>query len=109
MESLVASFRLPKNAQENLDFTKMTDQQYIAFRHAFVEERMYHETYRTNSNQKAIEMILSVVCMVLCNRVPKGAVVFRTESIAHKIKMVNVPRGVEIRDRVGIEKVASGE
>ena len=84
----------------------MTDQQYIAFRHAFVEERMYHETYRTNTNQKAIEMILSVVCMVLCNRVPKGVVVFRTESIASKIKMVNVPRGVEIRDRIGIEKVA---
>lgn len=96
MEQLIASFKLPKNAQENLDFTKVTDQQYIAFRHAFVEERMYNSVYKNNSGQNAMEMLLSVLCMIICNRVPKGVVVFRSESIAHKVKLINVPRGVEV-------------
>ena len=56
-----------------------------------------------------MEMILSVLCMVMCNRVPKGVVVFRPETIANKIRMLNVPRGVEVRDRMGIEKVTTPE
>ena len=70
---------------------------------------MYHDTYRSNKDQKAMEMILSVLCMVMCNRVPKGVVVFRPETIANKIRMLNVPRGVEVRDRMGIEKVTTPE
>ena len=70
---------------------------------------MYHDTYRSNKDQKAMEMILSVLCMVMCNRVPKGVVVFRSETIANKIRMLNVPRGVEVRDRMGIEKVTTPE
>ena len=51
-----------------------------------------------------MDMVLTAICMVLCNRVPKGAVSFRTDGLAAKIKLVMPPRGVEVRTRIGIEK-----
>ena len=104
VDQLISSWRLPRNAHDNLDFSRLTAQQYIAFRHAFVEQRMYNPTYVANKGHKAMDMVLTVICMVLCNRVPKGAVSFRTDGLAAKIKLVMPPRGVEVRTRVGVEK-----
>jgi len=53
-----------------------------------------------------MDLILSAICMILCNRIPKGVVPFRTEGLASKIKLVNIPRGVEIENRSVFEKVA---
>ena len=65
---------------------------------------MYNPTYIANKGHKAMDMVLTVICMVLCNRVPKGAVSFRTDGLAAKIKLVMPPRGVEVRTRIGVEK-----
>jgi len=97
---------LPKNNEGILDFTKLNMEQYLAFRHAFVEQRMYNETYRANTGARAMTLILDSICMVLCNRVPKGIVSFRPDSIISKIRLVGPPRGVEIADRTLVEKVS---
>ena len=60
---------------------------------------MFNETYRANTGQRAITLILDSICMILCNRVPKGIVSFRPDSIINKIRLVGPPRGVEIADR----------
>lgn len=73
-ETVISSFKLPRNANDTLDYTKLTADQYIAFRHAFVEQRMYNPTYMANKGGRAMDLILSVLCMVLCNKVPKGLV-----------------------------------
>ena len=65
---------------------------------------MYNSTYISNKGHKAMDMILTVICMVLCNRVPKGCVSFRTDGLATKIKLVMPPRGVEVRTRIAMEK-----
>ena len=106
LEALIATFKLPKNNEGILDFTKLNMEQYLAFRHAFVEERMFNETYKANTGQRAITLILDSVCMILCNRVPKGVVQFRPDSIINKIRLVGPPRGVEIVDRTQVEKVS---
>lgn len=106
LEALILTFKLPKNNEGILDFTKLNMEQYFAFRHAFVEERMFNETYRANTGQRAITLILDSICMILCNRVPKGIVSFRPDSIINKIRLVGPPRGVEIVDRTQVEKVS---
>ena len=52
-----------------------------------------------------MDLLLSVLCMVLCNRVPKGLVTFRTDQLTSKIKMVHAPRGVEFTQRTQVERV----
>ena len=74
----------------------MKDDQYLAFKHAFVEERLYNETFKANKGTKAMDLILSTLCAILCHRVPKGIVPFRADSLAGKVKLVAPPRGVEI-------------
>jgi len=44
--------------------------------------------------------------MVMCGRVPKNVVVFSTNNLASAIKLVNAPRGIELADRIAIEKMA---
>ena len=51
-----------------------------------------------------MELILSTVCMLLCNKLPKGVVQFRTENLSSKIRLVNAPKNVEPFDRVVMEK-----
>ena len=100
LDSLIQSFKLPKTPQDSIDFTKMTTEQYFAFRHAFVEERMFNDVYRANKGQRAMSLILDTICQILCNRTPKGVVSFRPDSLIPKIKLVSPPRGVEVERRV---------
>lgn len=106
LDQLIQTFKVPKNPNDgSLDFSRLTNEQYIAFRHSFVEKRMYNKTYMLNRGNKAMELILTVICMIVCNRVPKGVVPFNTANLASKIKLVQAPRGVEFTQRVQIEKV----
>ena len=106
LEALIATFKLPKTPNDSLDYTKMTTEQYFAFRHAFVQERMYNETFMANTGSQAMTMILDTICQILCNKTPKGIVSFRPDSIISKIKLVSAPRGVETERRVTVEKVS---
>lgn len=83
----------------------MNNEQYIAFRHAFVEERMYHPIYKKNKGHHAMEIILTSLCIVLCNRVPKGVVTFRVDQLISKIKLVYPPKGIEAFARTNADGV----
>ena len=63
---------------------------------------MYNPVFRSNKGYKAMEIILNAICMILCNKLPKGAVSFRTDNLSSKIKLVNAPRGVEMVSRTEI-------
>lgn len=110
LQSIVDLLKVPKNPNTfEYDFTKLSDQQYYQFRHAFVEEKLFYETYRKNSDSNAIESILNVLCMVICNRVPKTAVTYKTDELNLKIKLSPIPKGVEIERRIIIEKEQPSE
>ena len=53
-----------------------------------------------------MDLVLSGLCMAMCNRVPKGLVAFTTASLANKIKLLSPPRGVEAFEKRTIEKGA---
>ena len=45
LDALVQTFKLPRNSHEFLDFTRLNSEQYMAFKHAFVEERMHNPIF----------------------------------------------------------------
>ena len=53
-----------------------------------------------------MDLILNAICMILCGKLPKGAVSFGTSNLASKIKLVSAPKGIELVSRIQIEKVA---
>ena len=75
------------NQTGSYDFSKMNDKDYYAFRYAFVEEKLFYETYNNNKNAVAIEAILNVLCMVLCKRVPRNVVPYSCDQLVAKIKL----------------------
>ena len=80
LQQIIDTLRVNKSqVADGYDFTRLNDKDYYAFRHAFVEEKLFYETYKTNKNQRAIESILNVLCMVICNRVPKNTVPYKCD------------------------------
>ena len=100
MSRVIEQLKVIKGGNDLYDFTRLSSDQYMVFRHAFVTERMFIDTYKVVENPRAMDMLLSVLCMVLCGRVPKGVVPFKTDQLIPKIRMVNPPRGLDLKDRV---------
>ena len=67
---------------------------------------MYNPIFKANKGYKAMDLILNAICMILCGKLPKGAVSFGTSNLASKIKLVSAPKGIELVSRIQIEKVA---
>ena len=106
LDALVQTFKLPKNSNNDFEFNRMNPEQYMAFKHAFVEERMYNPIFKANKGYKAMDLILNAICMILCGKLPKNVVSFGTSNLASKIKLVRAPPGIETVSRIQIEKVA---
>ena len=111
LQAIIDLMKVPKlpNTTDQYDFTRLKDPEYYQFRHAFVEEKLFYETYRQNKNPVAMEAILNVLCMVLCNRVPKNTVSYKCDQLIPKIKMQRIPNGVEVETRTIIEKEEPSE
>lgn len=60
-----------------------------------------------NKDQNAIKTILSVLCMILCKRVPDGVVPFNTADLLKKVKLVPLPRGMGFEQIQGLAKQIS--
>ena len=89
LQQIIDTLKVNRNPQTDaLDFTRLNDKDYYAFRHAFVEQKLFYETYQNNKNEHAIEAILNVICMVICGRVPKNTVPFMCNQLISKIKLV---------------------
>ena len=64
---------------------------------------MFNPVYKVESNPRAMDMLLSVLCMVICARVPKNIVQFKPENLMSKVRLVNPPRGCELQDRMVVD------
>ena len=110
LQQIIDQLKIGKYPNQDVyDFTKLNDQDYYAFRYAFVEEKLFYQHYNKNDNQRAIESILNVFCLVLCGRVPKGVVPYKCEQLIPKIKLTSIPKGVEVEKRIVIEKEPPSE
>jgi len=104
-EAVIQSLKVPKNSHDQPDFTRLNMEQYLQFRNAFIEERMFNDVFRANKGNRAMDLILTGLCLIICNRLPKGVVPFRTETLNQKIRFVFTPKGLEIANRTVVEKV----
>lgn len=86
------------------DLTKLNKDQYMQFRCVFVEECNYHDVFVKNGDQKAIRMLLSALCMIMCKKVPEGVVTFKIEDLHKKIKLLPLPRTYGFETMPGMQK-----
>lgn len=68
---------------------------------------MYHDVFIKNKDQKAIKDILSVICMILCKRIPEGVVSFNTADLIKKVRLLPLPRGLGFEQVQGLTKQIS--
>mgnify|MGYP003330660858 CR=1 FL=1 len=52
-------------------------------------------------------MILSVICMILCKRIPEGAVSYSTDGLAKKIKLIPLPKAIGYEPMNSVAKKTS--
>lgn len=52
-------------------------------------------------------MILNVICMLLCKRLPEGVVPFKTDDLAKKIKLLPLPKGMGFDQLPGLARQSS--
>ena len=65
---------------------------------------MFIDAYHVEENPRAMDMLLSALCMVMCGKVPKGIVPFKTDLITSKVRLVNAPKGTEVVDRTVVDE-----
>ena len=108
MAEVMQTLKVSKPAGvEHYDFTRLNNEQYMVFRNAFVTNRMFSDVYKVEDNPRLMDQILGVLCMVICNRVPKNIVPFKCDTLVQKVRLVSAPRGMELKDRVTVD--ANGE
>jgi hypothetical protein len=99
-----------------VDLTKLKEDQHLAFRAAFCEEKLFDENLNKNTNRKALDLILNALFMVITATIPEDIVSklekenkqFKIDKVYEKVQFTNIPEGVEIKDRT-VKQVAYGE
>jgi len=94
-----------------VDLTKLKEEQHLAFRGAFCEDKLFDENLNKNTNRKALDLILNTLFMVVTNTIPEEIVSklekeikqFKIERVYEKVQFTNIPEGVEIKDRTVIQ------
>jgi hypothetical protein len=64
----------------------MSKEQFLRFRNLFVEERMCNPIMIHNTNGKAMDLLLGIVCLIMCKKMPSEVPVSAT--LHTKIKLV---------------------
>lgn len=103
MAEIMSTLKVTKAPNDLYDFTKLNNEQYMLFRNAFITNRMFTDFYKVEDNPKLMDQILNVLCMVICNRVPRNVVPFKCDSLVSKVRLVAPPRGMELKDRIVVE------
>ena len=67
---MLEQFKIGLNVNGFYELAKMTKEQYIRFRNVFVEERMFKPEFIKNTNRKVMDLILSIICMIICKKLP---------------------------------------
>lgn len=83
---LLASFGIQVNPQGAYELAKLTKEQYLQFRHLFIEERMNSSVFLRNKNNQAMELLLSAFAMIICKKLP--AEVPHPQTLHTKVRMV---------------------
>lgn len=100
-----------------VDLTKLKEEQHLAFRSAFCEEKLFDENLNKNTNRKALDLILNALFMVITNTIPEEVVSklekeikqFKIERVYEKVQFTNIPEGVEIKDRTVVQTAYNEE
>lgn len=89
MADELAELNVNVNSSGAFELNKLTKEQYLKFRFLFIEKRAHNSLWIKNSNAKAMELLLSVLVLVLCKKIPTELGLAKVENLHNKIKLLS--------------------
>jgi hypothetical protein len=81
----------------HFDLAKMNKEQYLKFRHHFIDQRMYNPVLMANKNDQAMDLLLNCLCLIMCKKVPTDLGVNKADQLHLRVKMF--PRPADAEDK----------
>lgn len=95
MQAAMQEMKVGNHSSGHYDLSKMNKEQYIKFRHHFIEQRMYNPILAQNSNEKAMDILMQSLCLIMCKKVPSDLGINKVDQLQLRIKLLPRPEGVE--------------
>lgn len=89
----MAEMKIVIGEKGHYDLAKLTKEQWIKFRYHFIENRMGNKLWNENKNDKAMELILGALALVLCKKVPTDIGAGNIATLHNKVKVLPPPEG----------------
>jgi len=97
MQQAMQEMKVGNHSAGHYDLSKMNKEQYIKFRHFFIEQRMYNPVLQQNSNDKAMDLLLQSLCLIMCKKVPSDLGINKVDQLHLRIKLLPRPENAEER------------
>jgi len=95
MMEIMSELKVGTHNAGHFELAKMTKEQYIKFRHHFIDQRMYNPLLQDNTNEKAMELLLQSLCLIMCKKVPSELGVNKADQLHLRVKLLPRPEGAE--------------
>lgn len=95
MQAVMQEMKVGNHSSGHYDLSKMSKEQYIKFRHHFIEQRMYNPVLLQNSNDKAMDILMQCLCLIMCKKVPSDLGINKVDQLHLRIKILPRPENAE--------------
>jgi len=74
----------------------------LKFRYHFIEKRAHNPTLMKNRNEKAMDLMLSAICLIMCKKVPSELNINKVDQLHLRVKMLPRPAEIEEKQIAGV-------
>ena len=92
LDEQLKTLKVKTNKDGSYDLSRLDKAQYLAFRSAFVENRMMDPQLKASETTK---LVLTSLCLVLCKRVPAECEIPRISRLHDKVRLLQPAAPVE--------------
>jgi len=91
MTAKLAEMKINVTPQGHYELNKLSKEHYIKFRHHFIEQKGYNKSWMANKNEKAMDMLLSAFCLMMCKKVPTELELRKIEKLHERVRLLPNP------------------
>jgi len=84
----MADMKIGIHSAGHYDLAKMNKDQWIKFRCHFIEQRMYNPLLTANKNERAMDLILGALALIMSKKIPSELGLNKTDQMHLKIKVL---------------------
>lgn len=87
----MAEAKIVPGEKGHYDMAKLSKEQWIKFRYHFIEERMCNPIWQANKNDKAMDLLLGTLALIICKKVPTELGIGNIAALHNKVKVLPPP------------------